>query len=220
MRITRIIRRAAVVVAVAAAFGAVLTPASAAPADDDRAATIDSTQLSPAERERFVQGARTVGGLTDEQIALALSDPKLMAGVPVEAVTGAGDAEGPTLAASGCRDPYARVDMLNAARVRLFRFQMSKYYCWNGTRVTRGDAGVVTVSITTVGTTTGWRYSGISSQFDRYYTYGGNANGGHHSFRQGHFQWCPPRVVCISDKYPYVNIWGHRDGSWDWSSGV
>ena len=109
--------------------------------------------------------------------------------------------------------------MKNAAGLRLWRFQISKYFCYNGTRITRGDAAVVNATITAVGPTTGWSYKGINSKFDRYYTYGGNSHGGHHSYRQGHFKWCPPRIICTSDSYPYVNIWGHRDGSWDWSAG-
>lgn len=203
--------------------------ALAAPATAAASASGDAPGLSAEDQARFVEGAKAVGGLTDDQVQQALKDPEFRNGVPVELVVtgGAGAAEaGPSLggtpvtASTGCRDVWAYVDMLNITRSRLWRFQVSKYFCWNGTRVTRADAPVVSPTITTLGTVTGWDYVGINAEFDRYYQLGKSAYGGHHSYRQGRFKYCPPRVVCLQNKYPYVNLWGHYNGTWDWSAGV
>lgn len=194
--------------------------ASAVPA----AAAVEPPPLTGAERDRFIAGARDVGGLTPEQIDLALADPEVTRGVLVEVQT-SDVVEEPKLdpggaigAGTGCRTAGTYVDGLNVVRARLWRFRVDKYFCWNGSRVTSSQV-TVSPTLTTLGTTTGWDWVGINSEFDRYYKLGASSYGGHHSYRQGRFKFCPPRAVCFQNKYPYVNVWGHHDGSYDITRG-
>lgn len=177
--------------------------------------------LEGTELAHFIDGARTVGGLTDEQIALALKDPQVARAVVVEvAFSGedglaAADPKPQAGAAAGrCRTTSARYEGKNSVGQVLYRFQVDKYFCWNGVRVYSPQVTVVP-TITQVGTLSGWNYEGINSYFDRYYKLGASAYGGHHSNRQGHFKLCPPRFICFQNTYPTINIWVHHDGTAD-----
>ena len=57
----------------------------------------------------------------------------------------------------------------------------------------------------------GWEYSGVedSAQYDYYHD-----RWVYSSYRQGKFSFCPPRIFCLSTKYPWMYQYTYGSGSW------
>lgn len=116
---------------------------------------------------------------------------------------------------SSCGTVWAeRVKRSFIGRV-LYRYRLNVYFCWNGSAVSNVS------SYTQVRDVDGWQdFKGNIESHENYYNWANHGtNSGHYSFRQGHFQNCVIKYGCISNSYPWVKIWVHRDGSWLYDTG-
>ncbi len=99
-------------------------------------------------------------------------------------------------------------------RQRAASFFVTKYWEYDGRRITYAPRPRVTANVTSIGTALGWDYAGLIGRGDHYYRWARLLRSGHKSWRQGKFVHCPGSIGCFWKKYPLVIIWAHADGSY------
>lgn len=181
-------------------------------------------KLTSEQRAQFVAGAKKVAGMNDAQIRAALEDPAALAAVPVqtevlpfkpepEAQRRVGDEDAPSAAAaSTCRSFTSQVNYKNTYRTVLASFKVGRSWCWNYSSVTYASVPAVSGVVTKAGATAGWRYNGVLSRSDYFFTHDGRNRGGYSSYRKGSFTVCTAANGCYMQKTPQVRFWAYYDG--------
>lgn len=183
------------------------------------------TGLSPGQREEFVAGAKKTAGLNDAQIRAALEDPAALAAIPVqsevlplkpEPVAQPRQDGKTTSAAAGatptCRSFTSQVNYKNTYGTLLASFKVGRTWCWDYSSVTYASVPAVSGAVTKAGAAGGWRYDGVLSRSDYFFTHNGRTRGGYFSYRKGGFTVCNAANGCYMRKTPQVRFWAYYDG--------
>jgi hypothetical protein len=114
--------------------------------------------------------------------------------------------------ASGCRyqDSWRYSRSLLGAIV--YKFHHTTYWCWS----TSGRLTNVTTGVYVSDVDSNWYYRGLTASSGYFY----DSNGSHYGLRQGHFDNCVLKYGCIGSEYPWVKIWVHAGGSYEYATGT
>lgn len=164
------------------------------------------TELTAEQRARFVEGAREVAGLSDEQIARVLENPELINDIPVDVSTSrtttdtadpstaTASSDFQTQAAEECAMSVATIWYDDVNGEKLLQFSATKRWCTNWERVTYGNMNDVQTWVRAdaqyMPETGGWRYV-PSAEFgtEEFKSFDGRAYGAHKSTRAGKFEF-------------------------------
>lgn len=108
-----------------------------------------------------------------------------------------------------CGEYMLEVYTENGIGWRIWYFKNTVHWCWNGSRVISIDPPSTQVKIYGWASLDGWEYNGIqdSAQYDYYHD-----KWVYSTYRQGKFSFCPPRIFCVSTKYPWMYQYTYADG--------
>ena len=109
-----------------------------------------------------------------------------------------------------CRWAQVSVTEYNIIHIKLFTYYQKIEWCYNGSVVLSHSRYVWgTVSYPW------WEYKGtiLSEQ------HGGNYYSYYSSYVKGHFVYCPIKLSCIQNKYPWISMTVRGNGSWSYSWG-
>ena len=121
-----------------------------------------------------------------------------------------------TSAVIWCRSAWATVKARGFFGT-LFSFKLTKYWCWNGSRVTSARITAVKPDVTSYGSYFGWAYKGeFQPRENYYYTWRWHTYGGHKSIAHGEFTRCIglQGIGCVDQKFMKAGVRGHYDGSY------
>jgi hypothetical protein len=174
-------------------------------------------ELTAAERAAFVKGAKEVGGLSEDQIALALRDPKLLAATPVGVRSSSriidaspADSDRAVLGekqtrayAPVCRKKQFTNEIVNEQGEAFLKFIVTKSWCFDGEKVLSGSMNEVSTwvrpDLRGGPDTPGWVYNkSVERGTEGFLNYEGRYHGAHKSTRAGKFEYWRP-----GDKYPW-----------------
>lgn len=110
-----------------------------------------------------------------------------------------------------CGEYAVEIYAKNAVGWRIWYFKNTVHWCWNGSRVIAIDRPHTQVKIYGWAALDGWEYNGIqdSAQYDYYHD-----KWVYSTYRQGKFSFCPPRIFCVSTKYPWMYQYTYGSGSY------
>lgn len=116
---------------------------------------------------------------------------------------------GQSLTTSGCKTVYVERNQYSILGFLLYTFNMSKYFCYNGSSVYNTSVSNWASNVDSV-----WHYRGIVASSDYPIT------NGHLSMRQGEFEGSCIQGSCLQAGYPGIEIKVYADGtfqnrSWD-----
>ncbi len=112
-------------------------------------------------------------------------------------------------------------------------FQMEEYYCWDGPAVgpptpsekVTSHATTRSIGVTHTGSLLGWKFDKYLTpvQFhcfvsDSHFSGGINACSGNYEYDQAQFDYCPIRIGCVSNDYPWVQQEEYLSGAY-WETG-
>lgn len=108
-----------------------------------------------------------------------------------------------------CGEYALEVYAENGVGWHIWYFKNTVHWCWNGSRVLAIDPPHTQVKIYSWASLDGWEYNGIqdSAQFDYYHD-----KWVYSTYRQGKFSFCPPRIFCVSTKYPWMYQYTYGSG--------
>ncbi len=183
----------------------------------------------PAAAVAAFQAEAAAAGLTPSQIASALADPYILLAIPTSEdigsygyPVGGGTGDGtafhsmgvrPLSGTGGCTAGSYSRKLLNVVGTVLAQYDVSKYFCWNGSQVTSAPPATKTPKVTTAGGLLGWQLNGNPTENAYWTNWGGHTHGGHRSDTQGHFKRCV-LWVCIGAWDPTIRIEGHYNGTY------
>lgn len=107
-----------------------------------------------------------------------------------------------TVMSSGCKTVTATRTGYTLLGFTAWKFNMSKYFCYNGTAVTSWNVSTWVSNMDPL-----FYYRGIINQNDY------NITNGHLSMRQGHIQNCVLQYGCIGNYYPAAEIKVYKGGT-------
>jgi hypothetical protein len=185
---------------------ATLVTVSPAGGQEDRA-----VGLTPAQETQIIEGARELAGLDEEEISRVLEDPEFVNDIPVDVRFSVSETEPTNTAASSdgyrtqaayettCREKLATVEYVDADKKPLFRFDVTKKWCFNGERVLSGNMNEVETWVRADARyspeTGGWRYNkAAEAGTDEFRTFHNRPNGAHRSSRAGKFEYFFPNA--------------------------
>ena len=97
----------------------------------------------------------------------------------------------------------------------VYRWHQVKSWCWSGNRITSVNTTAYPTNVDP-----NWYYRGLASSAGWYYNWCcGISTSGHYSLRQARMENCVLKFGCIGSEYPWVKIWVHGDGSYDYQWG-
>jgi hypothetical protein len=110
-----------------------------------------------------------------------------------------------------CKSKTVYVYAKNLLGATLYKFFMSKRWCFDGRRVYEPHSSAWACCLfPTIDLKSKWGDGW-------YYTWGGRRRGGHFSYRAAKLQACVPFVGCVQTYLPRINIWVHANGTWAYS---
>lgn len=179
--------------------------------------------LASDQREEFAAGAKKTAGLSDAQISAALEDPAVLASIPVRTevlplksepvAPPQEDGRSSSAATTAyCRSFVSQVNYKNAYGTLLASFKVDRTWCWNYSSVTYASIPAVSGTVTRAGAAGGWRYDGVLSRSDYFFSYDGRSRGGYFSYRKGSFTVCNATYGCYMQKTPQVRFWAYYNG--------
>lgn len=103
----------------------------------------------------------------------------------------------------------------NVTHTKLWQYTQTDQWCWDtGTHrvVSVGNPAKIAGTVTTFAAALGWSYAGVLNQ--RVSDYYGD-HWVYDVWSQGHFDYCPPRVICVQHSYPQLTLYLYGDGHYD-----
>lgn len=166
----------------------------------------DGGDSTTKERQEFVEGAKEVGGLNDEEVERVLENPELMDSVPVgmevfsETFDESGVSSGYQMQAASaaqCKRKVMTLQYLDANSQPLLRFIATKVWCFNGNIITSSNMRDVETWVRPDSRHSlesgGWRYDETSEYgTEKYAAFKGYPRGSHVSTRAGRFEYVFP----------------------------
>lgn len=109
-----------------------------------------------------------------------------------------------------CGDYMFEIYTENALGWHIWYFKDTVHWCWDGRHVVAITPPHTQVKIYDWASADGWEYSGIedSAQYDYFHD-----RWVYSTYRQGKFSFCPPRIFCLSTKYPWMYQYTYGSGS-------
>jgi hypothetical protein len=171
--------------------------------------------LTVGQLRSYMHGAQAVGGLDAQAVLTTLRHPELMRGVPVSMRVGWRTVRA-AIPKRGCRFTESFSEFKSPAGIPLWRFSVTKYWCWNRDkrRVDANPKVFVAVKVPQAAAVSGWKYDGLDKggKYDNLFRWNNASGGAHLTIRRGVFKWCPPRVACFNTRRPTIAITGYYDG--------
>ena len=184
------------------------------------AAPTKAGKLTPEQRDKFVEGAKAIAGLSNEEIARALRDPDAIAAIPVSVkdtqerppAPVSDEDIGAQAAANYCTYLIGTRYYVNINNERLFSLSGKKSWCFDYSAVTYAPLARSGYSVTEKGIEYGWKYTGIVDRAEGYKYYDGLSRGAHSSRFVGRFRSCSTEGGCTT-VYPQYTGVGRYDGT-------
>lgn len=174
--------------------------------------------LTLQERERFVDGAKEIAGLSEQEISAALKDPDAVEAIPVRVEETQDRPRVPdrgARSASDCSSMSAGRNYYNVKEEKLFVVSGRKEWCFNFySAVTYAPRATFDYTITEKGRETGWAFKGVADRQEKYVAFRGFPRGSHVSRVVLRFRSCDPDTGrCTPMVYPQYRGVGNYDGT-------
>lgn len=206
-------RRLAVLSAVGLLFALTLVMSAASLAQEGQGSS--GSDLSPEQRERFIEGAGDVAGLSKDEITAALENPAAIEAIPVrveESQDRPDELGSRSASAAECNTMGARRSYYNAKDQLLFFITGRKEWCFDfNSAVTYAPPATKGYAISAKGREAGWTFRGTAERVERFVTFRGFSRGGHVSRFVLRFKSCVPDEGCVFI-YPQYRGVGYYNG--------
>jgi hypothetical protein len=212
---TRLITALAVSLALTVAL-----PGTALPAPNDAGAGSGLAVRAPADHEEaFLQALDSRGQPIGEPVRIDREGDQpdaaaAVLSVPVAARVGPSSSGSRALLASGCYTAWVTRSRSGYFGETLWKYTHEKRYCWTSPRLTSVQPQVTTCCVDPF-----WRWRGTIASNGYFFTWSGDAKGGHYSFRQGRFDQVVAGHVTAS-AYPWIKIWAYGNGSFSYATDI
>jgi hypothetical protein len=141
-------------------------------------------------------------------------DAAALAAVPPSARAATSSSESRALLASGCYTAWVTRSRSGYFGETLWKYTHEKRYCWTSPRLTSVQSQATACCVDPF-----WRWRGTIASNGYFFTWSGNAKGGHYSFRQGRFDQVVAGHVTAS-AYPWIKIWAYGNGSFSYATDI
>ena len=183
------------------------------------AAPAKAGKLTSEQRDMFVEGAKKIAGLSDEEIVRALRDADRIAAIPVrvdetqERTSAPVRAEGNATRANYCTYLTGSRSYVNAYGEKLFTFTGTKRWCFDYSAVTYAPPARSSYAVTEKGSEAGWNYVRVVDRTEGFKSYAGLARGAHVSKFVARFRSCSTEAARCTNVYPQYTGVGRYDGT-------
>ncbi len=146
-----------------------------------------------------------------------VGDEEFVATGTLKVSAGSLDGASTTAGTRFCKNAYVGVKLNNRIGKRLWSYEQEDRWCYDLKTYkiySIQDPQRVGAYLSTLGKSTGWKYSGERSKWVR--DYFGN-KWVYQAWVEGEFEFCPIRVpVCVQSKYPQLNLYMYADAHYEW----
>ena len=127
-----------------------------------------------------------------------------------------GVGSGGSSSSSGCREVTVKNEKKDHLGFSVFWFNTWTSWCWDRSTWTTYDVSTG-YFLDDVDPLYEWRDL-IVDHADFYRWQTGFPESGYRHEKQGHFEYCVPKLLCIGSFYPRNILKSHSDGTWTWST--